>query len=391
MKNDNYLGFYRGLYVTAFIPYLSYIFPFIPSTIGGFNLTGWSWLLMLFIVFYYLLQDQSKKEFPIVFWIPWIVFLLLYVAVDFSKPGLQLTAQYILPILIGYVASGFTYNKERLHLIYKGFMNLSFIVLILFFYGQFLRQGYIAMSALTPMLLVVTAAVVAGLYFITGRIMFLVLFGVFFMVPVIGVNRMAIAAYLAVFLLHFANRKIITKVAAGIVVALAALAVFNSTGFQEKTFVEGQGKMSELSLNYYESGEGVNTSGRSSFMRYYEKGLAEAPLLGNGPRSDVELLKTQLSESAAVEVCNDYIAVRYCYGYIGLGLLLLAMMLTFMSLYMKYSVEKDNYRVLVQSTSMVLFIVMLMFMYSDNILKYTVFFPDLMFAMIGMSFAKYEA
>ena len=52
--------------------------------------------------------------------------------------------------------------------------------------------------------------------------------------------------------------------------------------------------------------------------------------------------------------------------------------------------EQNPYRFVLQTSVLVLFVSLGLFMYSDNIMKYTVFFPDLMFAMIGMSYADFE-
>ncbi len=388
--NDAFLGYFRMILFTAFLPYVSFVFPFIPSTLGGFNLTGWAWMLMFTTSLYYMVQYPGQYRFPIIFWLPWTLYLLVYLAMDFSKPGLQLTIQYLLPVLVGYVASGFVYTKEGMHRIFIGFMRLSGLILVFAAVGRFLLGGYIPMAALTPMLLCVSAVILAGLYFITNRLLFLLLFGVVFLVPVLGVNRMAIVSYLAVLLFHYANRKLITRVLTIGLVAVSGILVFNSKSFQEKTFYEGQGSISDLSLNYYEEGSAMNTNGRSNFIKYYEKGLKDAPIFGNGPRADVDLLKNALGSDVAVEVCNDYIAIRYCYGNLGLGLLLFAYVASSISLFSRCRVEKNPYKFLLQSSVLVLFIALLLFMYSDNIMKYTVFFPDLMFAMMGISYADFD-
>jgi hypothetical protein len=392
MKSEHYLGFYRWMIAVAFLPYLLFIFPFLPSTIAGFNITGWAWLLMWFgVCGYYMATSQAERRFPMGFWIPWISFLVLYVALDYSVAGLQLTLQYLLPIFVGYVASGFEYSRERLHRIFWMFFKFSLLIVGLFFWGYLFRMKYVPMGALTPMLLSITAILIAGMYFMTGKVRYLFLYGFFFLIPALGVNRMAALVYLLVFALHFANKQILLRVFAISVTVAVAIFVFNTQGFQEKTFNEGKGRLSDLSLNYYEGGENMNTSGRAGFMKYYEKGLEAAPLLGNGPRSDVDLLRNVFGSTAAIEVCNDYIAVRYSYGYIGLALLVFGLGATFISVFVRFQQEQNPYMRLVQSSALMMLIGFAMFMYSDNILKYTVFYPDLMFAVLGIVYAKYQS
>ena len=133
----------------------------------------------------------------------------------------------------------------------------------------------------------------------------------------------------------------------------------------------------------------MNTNGRASFLQYYEKGLRKAPFIGNGPRADLYVLKDVWGGLGVSEAHNDYISLRYNYGYIGLGLLLFGFVMTFFSIYVKFRKEKEAYKILLQSSVMILTITTLLFMYSDNILKATVFFTDYYFALIGIVYAKY--
>jgi|APHig6443718053_1056840.scaffolds.fasta_scaffold00845_11 hypothetical protein len=390
MTDNKFHLFYNGLFFTAFMPYLPYIFPFFPSAFGGFNMTGWAWISMLLITAYILLTDSTEKKFPVIFWIPWGIYIFVYLLFDFSVSGLQLTTQYLLPILIGVGASGFTYNKEKFRWLFKSFIRLSLIIAAAFFFGYFFRGNYTPMGAQTPMLLSITATILAGIYFMTDRKIFLILYGLFFLVPFLGVTRMGIAVYIVIFMLHFSNKKIATKAFSLIVGVLIVIAVFNSESFQKKTFFGGKGSLSDLSLNYYDEGGLVNSSGRRLWYITLEKGLKAAPVFGNGPRSDL-LVLGQATGTGHGEAHNDYLGIRYNYGYVGLGLLLFGYAASFLSLYGIVRKEKDVYRVLIAGSALVLFVGLLMFMYSDNILKYTIMFPDIFFALIGMSYAKYES
>ncbi|NTV93465.1 MAG: O-antigen ligase family protein, partial [Chlorobiaceae bacterium] len=206
----------------------------------------------------------------------------------------------------------------------------------------------------------------------------------------LNMTRMAMLVFVVILLLHFANTRIVSKLFAGLIGALILFAVFNSESFQEKTFFEGEGNLSDISINYYDAGARMNTSGRGAFLQYFEKGLRDSPVWGNGPRSDYYVMHSFVDLN---EVHNDYLSVRYNYGYVGLVLLLFGFAGSFMTTYSKYSSFrqlKDPYRFLVSSSVLILFFAFLMFMYSDNILKYTIFFPDIFFAMVGMVFAETE-
>lgn len=386
MPDTRFSQFYSSLLFTALLPYLPYILPFLPNQIFGFNYTGWAWMLMLMVTVVQL-PNTRRVTFPGWAWLPWMVYMIVYIVVDFSFLGLQLTLQYLLPLLIGIMASGFTYSEEKLRWLFDWFIRLCVAVMIMFAIGR-LFKGYTPAAASTPMLLSVAASLLIGIYYMTKENKYLVYFGLLFLVPFIDLTRMGIAAFLAIFILHFANRKITGKIFYGLLGLGLVIIVFNTKDFQEKTFYGGQGRMSDLKLNYYEN-ENINTSGRSSWKNALEPGLKAAPIWGNGPRSDIKSLITVTGLKTG-EAHNDYMSVRYNYGYVGLGLLLFGFGASFLALLGLLRQLTDTWSYLLATSTLTLFISFLMFMYSDNILKYTIYFPDFFFAMIGIVFSIHK-
>jgi hypothetical protein len=383
--NNRIKIYYSFLFLTTVIPFLNYVLPFIPYNILGFNLTGWAWLIML-VVTLINLYDIKGIVFPIFFWIPWILYIIIYAITFYSFLGLQLTLQYILPILVGIVVSGFTYETEDLEWILSKFRVLCIGIGILFAIGYLFRGGFTSASAATPMLFSILFSLVAGLYFITRELRYLIYLAVIFLVPVIDVTRMGIAALAVIFVVHFANNNLRNKIIYSAIVVIVVLMVFYSKKFQEKTFFRGHGDLSEISLNYYEN-QNIRSSGRQLWKKALEAGLKEEPVWGNGPRADIIPL-TKVTGRVSAEAHNDYLSVRYNYGYVGLGALLSGFILTFISLFRisrKY-IEND-YIWYLSTCTLTLFISFLMFMYSDNILKYTIFFPNYFFALIGIVYS----
>ncbi len=390
MKDKQFYAFYNWLFFCAFLPFIGYMFPSLPSAfVGGFNLTGWAWLIMLLVTAYYYLQRYAAVTLPFWPWALWLAYLWLYLLFRFSFPGLQLTLQYLVPILVGVIASSFVYDKEKLHWLYKRMLMLSFFVVLLFAYGYLFRDGWTPYAAATPMLLSVTAALSIGAFYMIRKLRFIVFFFLFFLVPFIDVTRMGILVFLLIFIFHFANRQIFSKIAFSAIGLVLVLLVFNSKGFQEKTFYEGSGQLSDLSVNYYEPSSTMNTSGRANFLQYYERGLKTSPIFGNGPRADMYVLKAVWGGTGISEAHNDYLSVRYNYGFVGLAFLLFGFVSTFFMVYSRFRNEKAPYKFLVQSTAMILTLTFLVYMYSDNILKSTVFFTHFYFALLGLVYARF--
>ncbi|MEI6680038.1 MAG: O-antigen ligase family protein [Mariniphaga sp.] len=375
--------FFFFLFFTVLVPYLPSAFPFLPSQIAGFNWTGVAWMMMLGVTLLYL-PNLRSVAFPLWAWLPWMVYMIGALAVDFSFLGLQLTLQYLLPLLIGIVTSNFTYSEEvllglfkRLRWLTSAVVLLSFIYLLLF--------GYSPAMASLPMFLSLAASLCLGIYFLTKEIKFLVFFVLLFLFPLLNVTRMGIVAFMAIFVFHFANRNIFNKIGFGLAGLVLAIVVFNSEGFQKKTFGENGGKVNDLSVNYYDN-DRFNNNGRNTWRLALEPGLAAAPVWGNGPRADYSQLMA-ISNNQLMEAHNDYLSVRYNYGYVGLACLLFGFGTTFLLLYGGIrATDKAIVGLLVTST-LTLFIPLLMFMYSDNILKYTIYFPNIFFAMVGIVFS----
>lgn len=340
---------------------------------------------MLLVTLINLLQTRYIV-FPYLFWLPWILYLSVYIVIDYSFLGMQLTLQYTLPLLIGVVASGFSYSADDLEWLLRWFIRLCISVYAMFMIGYFFRGGYGPAVAATPMLLSVAVSLITAIWFITQEKKYLFYIGVLFLVPVLEVTRMGIAVTAAVFIFHFANDSIRNKVVYGTLGALVLFVVFNTARFQEKTFKEGQGEIGDLTVNYYDNPD-INSSGRSSWKKALQPGLEAAPRWGNGPRAD-NIHLAEVTGLRSGEAHNDYLSVRFNYGYIGLALLLFGFFTTFVSLYrisQKY-IEND-YIWLISTSTLTLFIGFLLFMYTDNILKYTIYFPNYFFALIGIVYS----
>ena len=386
VEDKRFRTFYLGLVGTSLLSYLNDILIFLPRPLFGLNSSGIAWFTMFIITFYFLIRIK-KSFFPIVFWLPWLLYLFLYLMIDFSFVGMQLTLQYSLPIFIGIVASQFEYTWQKLRWLFQVFFKLMFAVYLLFVIYKILI-GFAPNMAATPMLLLLGATLSIGLFFMTKKRVFIVLYFLLFLMPFFSVTRMALVAFAAVFIFHFANNKIVSKIVAGVGGMLLLLVVVNSSRFQEKTFYEGKGNISEINLDYYDD-ESINSSGRKSWKIALESGLEKEPLWGNGPRADAAVLGEVIGKEVG-EAHNDYMSVRYNYGYVGLSLLLSAFGFTFIRLYLMRSIIKEPEVQLLVSTGLTLFIPFLLFMYSDNILKYTVWFPNYFFALIGIVYSIYK-
>ncbi|WP_192349198.1 O-antigen ligase family protein [Algoriphagus sp. Y33] len=384
IPDKNFKLFFNTLFLCSLIPYLNSIFPVLPSLFFGFNWTGISWIICFFVTIY-LLFSMERPAFPLLNWVFWIVYLIIALSVDFSFIGLQLTIQYVLPIFVGVVASSFTYSWPKLFWAYQQFARLIIVVFLLFVV-YFIVTGYSPHMASTPMLLYVMAIISLGVFYVFRDKKFLIIFLILFMMPFLSVTRMAILVFVTSFVAHFSNESISSKIPYALLGLILFAIVFSSESFQEKTFHDGKGEISDLSINYYEAGNDLNTNGRTAWQLGLEPGLARNPVFGNGPRSDNAVL-SELAGEASAEAHNDYLSVRYNYGWLGLLCLLGGFSVTFIQLMKLYFKDTIPLFKVVLGATLTLFLGFAFFMYSDNILKYTIFFPNYFFAMIGITYS----
>lgn len=378
--------FFLVLFGTTLLSYINAIFVFLPDTVLGFNWSGIAWITALFLSIS-ILPSTKKSSFPMVYWAPWVIYILTYVALDFSTNGLQLTLQYLLPILMGYISGTFEYSRISLSWILQ---RLSKITAIIFFIGLFytLVFGYSFQISCTPMFLLIFACISLSFYFFTLKKIFLIIYSILFLIPFLNVTRMAILSFGLTYILHFANKRLSSKVTAAFLGGLLLLGVSNSKGFQEKTFYEGSGDINEISVNYYDS-DNFNSSGRKSWKDALEPGLNAAPILGNGPRTDAAILGSVIGKEVG-EAHNDYMSVRFNYGFVGLVLLFFGFIGSFLKMLEISKIKKNKIFQLLVLSNLTLFIGFLLLMYSDNILKYTIWFPNYFFVLIGICFSIYS-
>lgn len=378
MKVTKFNVFFKTILFASILPYFGAI-SFLPNIILGFNLSGWAWLIC-FLISLWIIISSTRIPFKIWIWFPWVIYLSIYIIVDFSFLGLQLTLQYLVPLLVGIAASTFFYTDNDFQKLIKWTKYLV-IIIITFTFIRFLL-GHRHMGADTVMYISFVSTLVLSLFFQFKNIKYLFYFVLLAAVPVILLTRMGIAMMLAVLVLHFANKNIFSKMSIGTAASVIGLILFYSDPIQEKMFLDGKGDISKI----FDTSEEINTSGRKYLAVLMEENIEKNPNWGNGPRSDLQLF--QNSGLWITEAHNDYLSVRYNYGWVGLFILLSSFLVQFINIYKHKPL--DFKLKIIYYTSLTLFIPLFGFMYSDNILKYSISFGNFFFILIGILYSCKE-
>ncbi len=381
MYDKSTIGYYKWIFFTALLPYADRFVPIFPDDIWGFNLSGFAWIIILLVSLLRIFIHFHAITMPGWVWLPWIVYISIQWLQDQTFLGLQSTLQYMVFPVVGMAASTYTYSDETMVRLRRWFgwytaVVLGSMLLALANFGDF---GKGVGSVMT---LAVLGAILLSDYWLYNDRRMLFYFSLMVAIPIIALIRMGIAMIFAVAIFHFANRSVTGKVIIGVIICCVGMAVFYSPGFQRKTFYSGQGDLASFTLK----NDDLNTSGRTRMWSLAERDMKDHPWFGAGSRADLRMLiryKYKLKE-----LHNDFIAVRYNSGWIGLGCLLFGFVAQFWLLYRLKSSIEDAYTALICYAALTIFIAWLGFMYTDNALKYSPFFGNLHFCLIAIVYSR---
>jgi hypothetical protein len=381
MYNKSTIGYYKWIFFTALLPYADRFIPFFPDGIWGFNLSGFAWIIILIVSLVRVIVHFHGITMPGWVWLPWIVYIFAQWLQDLSFLGLQSTLQYMVFPVVGMAASTYSYSDETMRKL-KWWFSIYVIIVLGSMFLALADVAEFGKGVGSVMTLVVLGAILLSDYWLYNDRKMLLGFALMTLIPIMAITRTGIAMMFAVAVFHFGNRNIVSRLLITGLVCCVALAVFYSQGFQKKTFYSGQGDITSFTL----SNEDLNSSGRTRMWNLAEKDMRAHPWFGAGSRADLKMLIKYRYKLK--ELHNDFIAVRYNSGLVGLGFLLMGFILQFWLLYQKKGKIQDAYTAVIYYAALTIFIGWIGFMYTDNALKYSPFFGNLHFCLIGIVYSR---
>lgn len=381
MREQDTLNFYKWLFGTSMLPHIAVLLhlPFI-----GLAWTGFAWVIMLLVALFYL-SKGSKVTMPYGMWLPWVSIVLLYWIGDFSYYGLQASCQYLSYLFVGFAASTLYYSETIMLKLFRWFIYFAIYLIFGKILSFIISVSFVAGMAALVMSYCVLSAVFISIALIYHQKKFFLFYGCAIMITALLVTRMGILMILVMGAFHFAFKKVSYKMAFITIIAVVGVIIFNTDAFQEKTFGKKRGKLSDLQM---EGGRftNINNNGREYMWNLMDKGIKESPVWGHGSRADLRLL--QRSGLPFTECHNDYKAITYDYGYVGLICLFFGFIFQFLFLrkQKKYIIDKKT--AVTYYSALTLFLVWVGFMYSDNVMKYATHFGNLHWCLIGITYSR---
>jgi hypothetical protein len=347
----------------------------------GFNISGIAWIVPLLLSLILLSQRIGKITFPFWIWIPWIVLLISHCILSHYSP-LQRTVQVLCPIVIGCAVSTLEINNSQLQFFIKVCKNFAIIiVLIALFKTGFLLTGRIphitglAAEVMTGLLL---CALFASGY-ASGDKKQLYWWAFMASLPVFAVTRTAIATAGVTLPFTFAPlgiKKRVLFIIAGLIVGLI---IFFSPRIQNKMFYSGQGTIQDMM-------EGdIATTGRRYMAKRIKNKIYQRPWLGYGTGSG-ESFTWYITHGSSGYPHNDWLLTLHDQGILGATIYALSVFTALIhSLRMAWRTNGEQRVLFFAGASS--FIILIMMMFTDNIMVYASFFGNLQFTMLGLAYA----
>lgn len=384
--------------VAAFFADNLFAFVFGTTSLFGYNTTSLGWLIpLLFCALVLVKRGFRRIRFPHWIWVPWSLWMLLYLLLSDYPNALQRSVMLLTPVVVGMAVStirvdAFVLSRSSrwLERFFWVFMIAVGMTTGLLTTGQLDERTGFAAGSITASLL---AAWYAGRYITFSNRFDLYRWAVLATVPVLANTRtgmVAVAITLPLTLVPWplAKRLIVVGILAGL-----GLLVFQMDRIQSKMFFSGEGTLQDAieGVIGLVTGGPISadfaTSGRMALAQALKLGLHGHYWFGLGANASEAVTRTF---GGMTHPHNDWLRVQYDYGTLGMMLFALTMAGTALHAYLRA-------RRLPPETALYLFVgasaflPMAIFMFFDNVILYAAWFGNLHFALLGLGYAATSA
>ncbi len=370
---------------------------YLPEFFSGdwrFNLGFLGWIVPLLGCGFTALLKHRLISFPLRLWLPWTIWVLLYLLFASAENALQRSVMLLTPLVVG---TGFSTLHVDALLIKKfsTWISSFFWIVIsaagfstgLLLIGQFNEVSTFAAGSITASLLAAWyAARYAG-----GDLRALGYWAMLVVIPVLANTRTGMVAVALTLPLTFAPLSIKKRWFMLAMLILVGLLVFQSERVQSKMFFSGQGTLLDavsgvgnLFSSEMDTSNDFVTSGRKTVAIALISRLNENFWFGHGANT-TEAITMSIADLAHPH--NDWLRVLFEYGMLGVVLFTLTWLAQIRHARIRILQLRSSGAAKFIYAGLGSIIPMALFMSSDNILLYVAWFGNLQFAMLGLGYA----
>lgn len=365
-------------YIICFSSLIS-VFPKIE--VFGFSHTSLGWIIpFLLSILTLIYMIKVKLRFPIHIWFIWILFIVYSLSFFLAINTLQRAIMLLCPILIGVLFGSLDFKKSDLKRITKALVFLTYSIFLVRILSFLLKVEINSPGIVMIAVLLICYFSLIGID-INRKYFFYVFLSV--LIPIIGINRMAILAGLSSFAVALHKISLIKKVLLIGFIFLLGLVVFNSSKFQEKMFYSGSGELS----TFIENPEDIRTHGRLVMWIPMWEEIKKSPIFGYGFDQSTPFIKRYIPW--IMHPHNDYLRIVFELGIFGFVIFLFTHCFQIYDLIIRYreSTGLSKMFFLIGAYS---FIPFFFLMITGNPIYYVNYFGNLQFALIGIAYSLYR-
>jgi O-antigen ligase len=348
----------------------------------GFSVSGYAWVLPLVAAILVLARHLTRVQFPVWLWLPWGLLLLAYLTQAEEPHAVQRTVMMLCPLAVAMAASCVRATPTVALAILRFVKLLAVVLLLAVVWGTGLllsgtlpAYGGYAASVMTASLL---GAVFAAEY-ASGRRVSLAWWAAIQLAPLIALTRTGIVASALTLPLCLGRVRLRTRLISLGAIALGGIALFSSPRMQARMFYSGSGTFSDISLQ----NRNFATSGRSALWPELVEEIKKRPWLGHGANASETYVS--IARPGLAHPHNDWLRLLYDYGALGTLLFVVTLLAQVFHILAAARRAPDPTNVLFVGAASS-FIVLVLFMFTDNIILYAAFFGNLQFAILGTAY-----
>ena len=348
----------------------------------GYGVSGYAWVVPLVVALLVLMRHPNRVRFPWVIWVPWGLLLVAYLIQADEPHAVQRTAMMLCPVVVGMAASCSRLQPGAPRAVFRFLRALGIALGLaiawgtgLLITGTFPNYGGYATPVMTASLL---SAMFATEYSV-GRRTALAWWAAMQLVPLVALTRTGIVASALTLPFCLGPVKLRTRLISLGAIALAGVALFSTSRIQARMFYSGSGTFSEMTL----ANRNFATSGRSALWPELVEEIKTKPWLGHGANASEGFVKT--SRPGLAHPHSDWLRLLFDYGILGAGLFVITLLVQLLHALTTARRGTELGRVLFLGAASS-FVVLVVFMFTDNIILYAAFFGNLLFALLGVAY-----
>ena len=355
----------------------------LPS-VFGVRVAGLAWLVPMLVALGTLALVRGRISFPWLLWLPWSLLVAGYVLFAEAENSLQRSVMLLCPVIVGVAVSRLRVAERELEAFRRAYRALA----VALWAAVVVNTGILATGDLpestglaAPVMTSALLCTVFAATYALGRKRDLRWWGALALIPIVAVTRMGILATGLTFPLTFAPLRLKARLLVLGAMLAAGLALFQTERIQRKMFMSGSGTLEEIARDNPD----FAMNGRRGIWDAMEAEIAYEPWFGHGANASEPFVSALTN--GLTHPHNDWLRLAYDYGYVGTGLFALTLLAQGIHLLLTARRAPAASRSLFYAGGSSVFVLVPLFMLTDNIVLYAAFFGNLQFTILGLAYA----